>query len=165
MTRQRFSMPAGMAGHQALAHLVREYGGAAVVAKDFRVTPQLLGRWLSGDLEAPFTFFLALWWQGPMGFRQAYSESHWTHDFVCFLRREAVDRVELLERLIVQAGYALPPGAITSRAEAVTIPEDWQPWKTSVSLPPPDRLVPALVEHARPVGSEGAALRVGLSRG
>ena len=144
MRAAMFTMPRGLGGHQVLRDLVADYGGAERVSTDFRIGPKLLDKWLSGEVEPPRVAYLALWWQGPMGFSQAYREVHWAHEYMCFLRREARERVELLERLIVLAGYAVPPGAITSSEEVVAIPEDWRPWKTTVPLPAPERLLPAL---------------------
>lgn len=148
-----FTMPRGLGGHEILRDLVDYYGGAERVSRDFRIGPKLLEKWLTGEVEPPRVAYLALWWQGPMGFSQAYREVHWAHEFMCFLRREARDRVELLERLIVQAGYAVPPGAITSPAEVVAIPEDWSPWKTTVPEALPTRLVRALPHQAGQPGS------------
>lgn len=133
--RTELSMPV-LGGHEQFDSLVRDYGGAARVAADFRVAVDLVNRWTSGEQEVPKTAMLALYWHTGYGVAQAYRESHWTHEYMCFLRNEARDRVELLERLIVQAGYLVPPGRLTSDAETVGIPADgWQAHKTTVERP------------------------------
>lgn len=97
MTRTMLSRPR-ISGSAQLRELVDGYGGVDRVCKDFRVAKSLLARYLSGSLEPPYTFMLAIYWQGPYGFSQAFSESHWTHQYNFSKRRVAEERCQKLEQ-------------------------------------------------------------------
>lgn len=121
----------------AFRRLVDVMGGLDRAEVVLRVAPDLLRRWYSGELEPPYSVLLACWWHGPDGFAQAFESSHWTHMLMCFLRNEARGRVELLERLIREAGYVVPPGSLTSDAEILALPSDasWQAHKMTPQMP------------------------------
>lgn len=76
--RAAFSMPT-LSGHEQLQDLVRAYGGSQRVINDFRIAPELLRAYLAGVMEPPFTLLLAVYWQSPYGFEQAFSETHWAN--------------------------------------------------------------------------------------
>ena len=77
-TTGMMTMPT-LGGAAHLAELVHVYGGEARAAADFRIAPELLRSYLSGVMECPLATFLAIYWQGPYGFSQAMSETHWVN--------------------------------------------------------------------------------------
>lgn len=106
--------------------LVLEFGGENEVAKTLRIAPELLQNWATGRTDPPYAVLLCLFWLGPSGFQEAFDQAHWTHSFNSFLKNEARDRVQLLERWITEAGMPLPPGRITTPAECLLAgPSDW----------------------------------------
>lgn len=133
----RLSLPKCGGGHLQFNRMVQDYGGFELVARDFHVAPELVQRWMAGISQVPRTAMLALWWHTNHGFDQAFRESHWTHAFMCFLRTQARDRVELLERLIVQAGYLVPPGQLMTDSQVMALPADdsWRAHVTTVQAP------------------------------
>lgn len=99
--RARFSMPT-LRGHEQLRQLVDAYGGVDLVCADLLIAPELLARYLAGEMEPPRTLLLALWWQGPDGFHQAFGETHWTHQAMIARARLAEARLEQ-HQLLLQA--------------------------------------------------------------
>lgn len=100
--RSAFSFPT-LGGQDHCRNLVADFGGIDLVCKKFKVGQDLLNRYLSGQLEPPYTFMLALYWQSRYGFDQAFSESHWTHNYNCFKLAEAKEKVNHLERVLEHA--------------------------------------------------------------
>lgn len=100
--------------------LVESMGGRTRAAKVLRVDQQLLNMWISGQLEAPTTALLAMFWQSNHGFTAAFSESHWTHQYNSMLKNEARARVELLEAYIHDHGLPPPAGRLTTHKEMLT---------------------------------------------
>jgi len=94
--RSLMSMPV-LAGAAQLRELVHVYGGFARTSRDFRIAESTLAGYLSGKHEPPYTLLLALYWQGPYGFEQAFSESHYTHQENWSKRRAAEERVAKFE--------------------------------------------------------------------
>lgn len=76
--RAAFSMPR-LSGHHQLRELVHQYGGRERVTADFHIAQQALDAYLAGVMEPPLSLLLALYWQGPMGFGQAFSETHFAN--------------------------------------------------------------------------------------
>lgn len=111
----RFTIP--NMGSITAHDLIDSMGGAAQAAKVIRVTQELIDLWQSGQVETPWTAMLALWWQSPYGFAQAFNESHWTHQYNSMLKREARDRVELLEAFIHAQGMQPPGRQLTTHRE------------------------------------------------
>ena len=101
-TRSAFSFPK-LGGARDCRNLVEDYGGIDQVCKAFKVTPDLVNRYLSGQIEPPYTFLLALYWQSRYGFDQAFSESHWSHQYNCFRLAESQERVKSLEKVLEHA--------------------------------------------------------------
>lgn len=101
-TKSAFSFPT-LGGVRDCRNLVDDFGGIDLVCKAFKVTPDLVNRYLSGQLEPPYTFLLALYWQSRYGFDQAFSESHWSHQYNCFRLAESQERVKSLERVLEHA--------------------------------------------------------------
>lgn len=101
-TRGAFSFPT-LGGVRDCRNLVEDFGGIDLVCKSFKVTPDLVNRYLSGQLEPPYTFLLALYWQSRYGFDQAFAESHWTHQYNCFRLAESQEKVKQLERVLQHA--------------------------------------------------------------
>jgi hypothetical protein len=101
-SRTHFSLPT-LAGHEMLRELVSDYGGIDRTSKDLKIAADLLNRYLSGQLEPPYTLLLALYWQSCYGFKQAFAESHWTHQYNTFRRHEAEAKVAHLERVVGHA--------------------------------------------------------------
>ena len=101
------SLPTGL-GPEALDHLVALYGGMERACKDLRISRALMQRYLAGTTEPPFTLLLAIYWQGPVGFGQAFEESHWTHQHNAHLKRQAEERLTrvltALDGLVAQIG-------------------------------------------------------------
>jgi len=94
--RTMFTLPQ-IYGKEWLIDMISAYGGPARVCADLRITRELLDRWARDDPPAPYTVLLALWWQGPMGFEQAFSECHPTHVHNYGMRRLAEERVVRLQ--------------------------------------------------------------------
>lgn len=92
-----------LGGAEQLRQLVADYGGIDRVSHDFRLGSDLLNRYMVGQLEAPFSLLCALWWQTASGFRQAFAESHWSHQYNSFRRREAEAKVAHLEQVVAHA--------------------------------------------------------------
>lgn len=101
-TRAAFSFP-NLGGARDCRNLVEDFGGIDRVCKQFKVAPDLLNRYLSGQLEPPYTFLLALYWQSRYGFDQAFAESHWSHQYNCFRLSESQEKVKSLERVLEHA--------------------------------------------------------------
>jgi hypothetical protein len=99
---QSFTLPK-IGGVEYVRDLVSDYGGIDRVSKELKVAPDLVNRYITGQIEAPYVFLLALWWQSSHGFKQAFSEVHWTHNYNCFKRREAEEKVRSLERVLKHA--------------------------------------------------------------
>lgn len=97
-----------ISGSTQLEHLVHAYGGAEKTAKDLRIHKGLLSRYLNGSQEPPYTLLLAIYFAGPYGFSQAFSESHWTHQYNYRKRVIAEHENETLVRLLQSHGLALP---------------------------------------------------------
>ena len=101
-TRAAFAFP-NLGGLRDCRNLVQDFGGIDRVCKEFKVSADLVNRYLSGQLEPPYTFLLALYWQSRYGFDQAFAESHWTHQYNCFKLAESQERVKQLERVLQHA--------------------------------------------------------------
>lgn len=100
--RTMFTIPSHLGGSACLDDLVRIYGGHDRVCRDLKLSQELLHRYLRGDTDPPFTLLLALYWQTPDGFNQAFSETHQTHMFNFAMRRQAESRARLLNELILK---------------------------------------------------------------
>lgn len=96
-----------LAGNRQLHELVSSYGGPLLVAKDLKVSTDLLSRWISGEIEVPYHFLLAVYWQSNYGFQQAFSESHGTHMENWRAREKAEHMCAQLETVVKQAATAL----------------------------------------------------------
>lgn len=101
------------------SYLVDALGGVEIAAQRTKTSVELIRLWTTGELDTPFTAKLALYWVGPFGFDQAFSESHWAHSYNTFLKHEARERVAKLEAFITAHGLPLPPGRITTPAETL----------------------------------------------
>lgn len=101
-TRSAFSFPK-LGGSRDCKNLVDDFGGIDLVCKLFKVSPELVNRYLAGQIEPPYTFMLALYWQSRYGFDQAFSESHWSHNYNSFKLAESQERVKQLERVLEHA--------------------------------------------------------------
>ena len=99
-TRGAFSFPT-LGGARDCRNLVEDFGGIDLVCKSFKVSSDLVNRYISGQLEPPYTFLLALYWQSRYGFDQAFAESHWTHQYNCFRLAESQEKVKQLERVCI----------------------------------------------------------------
>lgn len=106
--RTMFTLP-DINGKEWLIDLVQSYGGPARVCADLRISRELLDKWARDDPPAPFTVLLALWWQGPAGFEQAFSECHMTHVHNYGMRRLAEERVLRLETALTNISQLLGP--------------------------------------------------------
>lgn len=100
--RTMFTLPSHLGGPESLDDLVRIYGGHDRVCRDLKISQELLHRYLRGEPDPPFTLLLALYWQTPDGFNQAFSETHMTHMFNFAMRRQAESRARLLNELILK---------------------------------------------------------------
>lgn len=98
-----FSLPTRLGGVEDLRELVSEYGGIDRVAHDFKLGADLLNRYLVGQIEAPFSLYVALWWQTSSGFRQGFAEAHWTHNYNSFIRKQAEAKARYLETVLEHA--------------------------------------------------------------
>lgn len=87
---------------------VSDYGGPAMVAKDLRISRELLGRYLAGEVPVPYATWCALWWQSWRGFNQAFSETHYTHTHNFYMRRRAEAQRLILYKTIERARELLP---------------------------------------------------------
>lgn len=103
--RTMFSLPR-IGGKEAWAHLVRTYGGVDRVAADLKMTIDLVNLYQTAQ-DPPYAVLIALWWQGPHGFDQAFSETHWTHMLNFAAKRNAEERVQLLEHKLTSIANAL----------------------------------------------------------
>lgn len=101
-TRSAFSFPK-LGGDRDCKHLVSDYGGIDRVSKDFKVSVDLVNSYITGQLEPPYTFLLALYWQSTYGFSQAFAESHWSHQYNCFRLAESQEKVKSLQRTLEHA--------------------------------------------------------------
>lgn len=101
-TRSAFSFPK-LGGARDCKNLVADFGGIDQVCKCFRVEPALLNRYITGQIEPPYTFLLALYWQSRYGFEQAFSEAHWTHNYNSFKLAESQEKVKQLELVLEHA--------------------------------------------------------------
>jgi hypothetical protein len=118
--RTMLSMPRlGDAGH--LADLVRAYGGEVRVCMDFRIAPELLRAYLDGVVEVPRTVMLAVYWQGPDGFRQAFVESHWTHQDTTFQLGQAKDWIGRLQSVLVKWAHCIDTADLNKLRNPPTI--------------------------------------------
>lgn len=121
-TRSAFSMPK-LGGQSDCRRLVSDYGGLHRVCEDFKVTADLVNRYISGQLDPPYTFLLALYWQTANGFEQAFAESHWSHQYNSFRRAQADEKVKELERVLDHAVRLLEhrPDAASLLREAIDL--------------------------------------------
>lgn len=101
-SQSAFSLPK-LGGVEHCKELVSDYGGVHRVADDLKVAPELVTRYITGQIDPPYVFLVALWWQTNHGFRQAFAESHWTHQYNSFRKAEAEEKVRSLERLLAHA--------------------------------------------------------------
>jgi hypothetical protein len=133
-----FSMPR-IGGSDQLNELVADYGGIDAVSRDFHIAPDLLNRYLVGQLEPPITLMLAVYWQCSHGFRQAFSEAHWTHNYNSFRRREMEAKVEYLERVVKHAVQLLEHrvDAMDLLQEALDLAKSVQPRTPAPALASP----------------------------
>ena len=133
-----FSMPR-IGGAEQLKELVSDYGGIERVSRDFHIAPDLLNRYLVGQLEPPLTLMLAVYWQSSHGFRQAFSEAHWTHNYNSFKRRELEAKVEYLERVVKHAVQLLEHrvDAMDLLREALDLAASIQPRTSTPALASP----------------------------
>jgi len=100
--RSAFSFPR-LGGSEELCQLVTDYGGISEVSKDFKIGADLLNRYMVGQLEPPYSLLLAIYWQSSYGFRQGFAESHWTHQYNSFTRKQAEAKVRYLETVVQHA--------------------------------------------------------------
>lgn len=113
--RSSLSMPK-LGGSEQCRTLVSAYGGIHRVAEDFQIDPNLLNRYLTGQIEPPYSFLVALYWHTDYGFKQAFSEAHWTHQYNTFRYHQADEKCKALER-VVQHAIAL----LEHRADAADL--------------------------------------------
>lgn len=99
---RQLSLP-NIGGSEQLSDLVSDYGGIARVAQDFKVEAALLARYTSGQLAPPYSLLVALWWHTSYGFKQAFAEAHWTHQYNSFRRKEAEAKCRHLEVVVENA--------------------------------------------------------------
>ena len=133
-----------------LPDLVHAFGSKERLCKELRVSPALLELYLDGTTEPPFTFLLAVYWQCPIGFGQAFSESHWTHQYNSYKRREAEERLDrvlgVLDVLVGRLGETHEVSAViaTEVAAALSNPNiggmGGVPPMLSASVEPEERL-------------------------
>lgn len=104
-----FSLPS-LGGAAQLIELVMAYGGPERVCKDLQISRELLDRYCQDNPPAPYTTALAIWWQGPYGFNQAFSEAHRTHLHNYGMRLHAEERIRQLETTLTEIIIAIGPG-------------------------------------------------------
>jgi len=92
VTRTMFNMPILGGPERELGDLVNAYGGRQRVCTDFHITSELLDAYLRYELHPPYTLLLAIYWQGPYGFNQAFAEVDMTHLHNFQMRRIAEER-------------------------------------------------------------------------
>lgn len=106
-TRTTFTLPEH-GGPADFLDLVKDSGGINQVAKDLRISPDLVKRYANGTLPIPYVTWVALWWQSWRGFNQAFSETHATHLHNFDMRRQAELERYILMRVMTKAMDALP---------------------------------------------------------
>ena len=100
--RHALRMPV-LSGSNQFRELVAAYGGVDAVAREFKMTVRLVESYITGQSDPPYTVLLALYWHTHFGFSQAFADSHWTHQYNCFKRREAEEKVAYLEKVLEHA--------------------------------------------------------------
>lgn len=89
-----------LGGAEHCRELVSALGGIHLVATDFKIDPDLLNRYMTGQIDVPYTVLLAFYWQSDWGFKHAFREAHWTHNYNSFRRAQAEEKVKSLERVV-----------------------------------------------------------------
>lgn len=89
-----------LGGAEQCRELVSALGGIHLVSTDFKIDPDLLNRYMTGQIEVPYTVLLAFYWQSDWGFKHAFEEAHWTHNYNSFRRAQAEEKVKSLERVV-----------------------------------------------------------------
>lgn len=112
-------LPVPNYGHAKPRELIDQAGGIERICTIFRAPEDLVRQWYSGEADPAAAAWIALFWQSAHGFKLAFSESHWTHNYNTFLKNEARGRVALLERAIASAGLPVPPGRLTTAEETL----------------------------------------------
>lgn len=106
-TRTTFTLPEH-GGAEDFFDLVKDCGGIDQVAKDLRISVDLVKRYAAGSLPIPYVTWVALWWQSWRGFNQAFSETHATHLHNFDMRRQAELERYILMRVMTKAIETLP---------------------------------------------------------
>lgn len=106
-TKTRFTTPE-MGSSTEFHDLVNDCGGVELVAKELRISVDLVRRYANGSLPIPYVTWLALWWQSWRGFNQAFSETHMTHMHNFEMRRLAELERYILMRVMARAIDVLP---------------------------------------------------------
>lgn len=106
--RISFSQPTLGITNTDFADLVADCGGVDAVAKDLRISVDLVRRYCDGSLSIPHVTWLALWWQSWRGFDQAFSETHNTHMHNFEMRRRAELERYILGKVVQRAIELLP---------------------------------------------------------
>lgn len=130
-------LPVPRVGGVPVKTLVEAIGGPKAAAACLRISDELMAKWITEELEAPFSAKVALFWQSRFGMEAAFSESHWSHQYNTFLKNEARARVAVLEEAIKAARLPLPAGRLTTPAEML--------------LAGPDPLEPLTAIEGKPV--------------
>lgn len=105
--RSSFTLPV-IGGAEVFHDLVQDYGGPAMVSRDFKLSRDLIAKYSSGELNVPYVTMLALWWQSWRGFDQAFSETHNTHMHNFEMRRRAELERYILAKVVQRAIDLLP---------------------------------------------------------
>ena len=106
--RSMFSLPT-LSGHHQLQELVHALGGPEATCKALRIAPQALEGYLTGVMEPPYTLLLAVYWQGPYGFKQAFSETHWANQSNYVRAKAAEARCDQFRLLFDQVRQIVGP--------------------------------------------------------
>ncbi|MBS3995019.1 MAG: hypothetical protein KGZ33_04440 [Alkaliphilus sp.] len=163
--RTMFNFPS-FGAEREIGDLVRAYGGRMRVCTDFHIAPDLLDAYLTHQLQPPYTLLLALYWQGPYGFHQAFCEVDATHLHNFAMRRLAEERsaklIGMVERIVLKLGedHKVSVLLTTAKARALSGAPLWQGRKdledASRAGRPPPMIEPDL--SPRSSGQEATSL-------
>ena len=78
-----------LAGHHQLRELAHQYGGEERLGHALKIDHELMSKWLSGQIDPPYYLLVAAWFASPLGFQQAFSESHWANQENTILKNAA----------------------------------------------------------------------------